>query len=256
MTPRRSLRDTFTYMNNKDFSDIIKKELIKHSITQAEFARIMKVSLPTMKRWLNGNGVLLKDWVIMLEYLELSLSEVATRLGEVQKRTFCYTLKQEEAFAKEEGLLAFFDQLLKGKTHKQISRLFSLDEISIIFYLSKLDRIGLIEWQAGNKIKLLVDGEPSWIENGPLAKKFRMQIIEGHCNKYLDKRKHLKLNLYSLSETSIQKLSLLLDEVSDRTRILELKDQNLDNTKLTTLILGYGLNDIPILTKIPKRLSK
>jgi transcriptional regulator with XRE-family HTH domain len=236
------------------FGKLIKNELKRQGITQQEFAQMMKSSVPTIKRWLKGEGVLLKDWIKMLDCVGLSFSEALLALDGFFSKSFTYTLKQEQLLSTEDGLLAFFDHLLKGKSPKQIARQYSLSEESMIFYLSKLDKVGLIEWQPKNKIKLLVRGEPSWIKMGPLAQKFRRQIIESHVENYIDNRDHLKISIHSLSGESNQKLPSLISDLTEKVRSLEIKDsQNQETKKLTTVILGYGNNDIPILTKIPNK---
>ncbi len=236
------------------FGDLVKAELKRQGLTQQEFAQLMKTSVPTLKRWLRGEGVLLRDWIKMLECLGLGLSDALLRLDGSAQKSFTYTLKQEQLLSTEAGLLAFFDQLLKGRSPKQIARQHTLTEASVVFYLSKLERVGLVEWLPGNRVKLLVSGEPSWISAGPLAQKFRRQIIDGFVEGHIDDRERLKIGLYSLSKGSRRKLSALLDELAEKVRNLEVRDaQDPESKKLTTVILGQGTDDVPILTKIPNR---
>lgn len=215
---------------------------------------MLKISLPTMKRWLKGNGVLLRDWVRMLDMLNLTLVEIAKLAeGELSKKFF-YSLPQEQEFAKEDGLLAFFDALLKGKTVSQIARHHSLSERSVIFYLSRLEKIGLIEWLPKNKVKLLVAGEPNWIKGGPLSKKFRRKIIDAHMSRYIDDSENLKIAVYSLGKESSQRVRLLMSEFVEKIRIFEIKDgSNSDSKKLTTLILGMSQDEPPFLCEVPNR---
>jgi transcriptional regulator with XRE-family HTH domain len=236
------------------FGELVRRELKLQGITQQEFAKIMKTSTPTIKRWLKGEGVLLKDWTRMLDCVGLSLSEALLILEGSSHKSFTYTEKQEQSLSTEEGLLAFFDLILKGRSPKQIARQYNLTEGSIVFYLSKLDKIGLIEWLPDNKVKLLVSGEPRWIKMGPLAQKFRKQIMEGYIGNYIDDRDQLKINIYSLSRESYHKIASLFNDLSEKIRSLEVRDiQDQDIKKLTTIILGYGNNDVPILTQIPNR---
>jgi transcriptional regulator with XRE-family HTH domain len=243
--------------NLESFGKLIKDELKRQVITQEEFAKIMKTSVPTIKRWLKGEGVLLRDWIKMLDCLGLSFAEAIMAIEASSTKVFTYTIEQERLLSTEDGLLAFFDHLLKGKTPAQIARQFSLTQESVIFYLSKLDKVSLVEWLPKNKVKLLVNGEPHWIKMGPLSRKFRKQIIQSHIENYIDDRDHLKVNIYSLSEESLLKLFSIMGEYSDKIRSLEIKDaQKQETKKLTTVIFGHGYNDIAILTKIPNRKYK
>ncbi len=230
--------------------DIIKEK----GYTQEEFAQMMGVSLPTLSRWLRGEGLLFQDLNVMLEKLGVKLSELAMLAeGDVANK-FTYTNEQEDAFVSTEGLLAFFDQLLNGKTASNIARSFKLNERSMNFYLSKLDKLKLIEWLPNNKVKIIVSGEPSWIVGGPLSQKFRKQIINEHIQNHLNNREMLRMGVYSLTVDSNKKINEKFQELMETIRMLEIKDTNSGlPKKLTTVILGYGQNDVPILTKIPNR---
>lgn len=232
----------------------IKDKLKEKGITQDDFAKMMGVSSPTIKRWLKAEGLLFKDLTLMLEKLNVRLSEMAILSEASMINNFTYTKNQEEIFINTEGLLAFFDQLLKDKLPSQIAKNFQLTDKSLNFYLSKLDKMKLIEWLPNNKSKLLVNGEPSWILGGPLSQKFRKQIIENHIEHYINNRDQLKIAIYALSPESYKKINDKYQEILESLRILEIKDsQSIKSTKLTTIILGMGQNIIPILSTIPNK---
>lgn len=230
----------------------IKLKLKEKQITQDEFAQVMSVSSPTIKRWLKGDGLLFKDLSLMLEKLQMKLSDLALLAEGELSYQFTYTKEQEDVFCQVEGLLAFFDQLLKKRSPKQIAKNYKLTDKSLNFYLSKLDKLKLIEWRTDNNAKLLVSGEPSWINNGPLSQKFRKQIMTEHIQLYLNNRDNLKIAIYDLSPDSYKKINDKYQELVEYVRTLEIKDSNSSQAKkLTTLILGRAQNDISLLTKIP-----
>lgn len=230
----------------------IRSQLKARQMTQEEFARVLKTSVPTMKRWLRGEGLLFRDLSRMLEALNLRLSEVSLLAEGEVRSSFTYSFAQEETLAREEGLLAFFDQLLKGKTPTQIARKHQLTEKSLVFYLSKLEKLKLIQWLPKNKVKILVSGEPNWNPGGPLSQKFRRQIVDEHLKNHLFDKDRLRVGVYSLSNESQKKISGYLVELSERLRVLELKDSS-EEHELTTIILGYGDNKLPLLTKTPNK---
>lgn len=241
-------------MNKDIFFDHIKSVIKSKGFTQEEFAQMVGVSTPTIKRWLRGEGLLFADLNKILELLDVRFSEVSLMVEGTERNQFIYTKGQEEVLANTQGLLAFFDLLLSGKTVNQIARQFKLTNKSVMYYLAKLDKIGLIEWLPKNKIKLLVSGEPRWIENGPLATKFRKQMIEEHLSHYWNNRDQLKLGIYSLTSDSYHKIRVKFKEIEDDLRLMEIRDtKSSRNKKLTTLILGYSQKDIPILSQIPNR---
>lgn len=232
----------------------IKFHLKSNNIKQDEFAAMLGVSTPTMKRWLKGEGLLLKDLGRMLGKLDLKLSEISLVAEGEQESKFTYTIKQEEALSKFEGLLAFFDLLLKGKTPNQIAKTYNLTTKSLSFYLSKLDKLQLILWLPKNRVKLLVQGEPNWIKDGPLSQKFRRQIIEGYLLKYGSDHEQLRVGIYSLTKRSHHLISEIFRETLEKIRLLEIKDsQKTDPKRLTTILLGHGQNEVPILINISNK---
>ena len=232
----------------------VKNVIKEKGYTQEEFAQIIGVSMPTLSRWLRGEGLLFQDLNRMLEKLGVKLSDLAMLAEGDLAQKFTYTLEQEDAFVSTEGLLAFFDQLLNGKTVSQIVRSFKLSEKSTSFYLAKLNKLKLIEWLPNNKVKIIVSGEPSWISGGPLSQKFRKQIINEHIQNHLNNREMLRMGVYSLTADSNKKINEKFQEFMESIRMLEIKDTNSGAPKkLMTVILGYGQNDVPILTKIPNR---
>lgn len=241
-------------MNVKRVCNQVRDKIKEKGFTQEEFARMIGVSIPTLSRWLRGEGLLFQDLNLMVEKLGIRLSELAMLAeGDVSNK-FTYSAEQEAVFVNTDGLLAFFDQLLNGKTASHIAKSFKLTEKSINFYLSKLDKLKLIEWLPNNKVKILVNGEPSWIVGGPLSQKLRKQIIDEHIHHYLNSREQLKIGIYSLSSDSYKKINDKYQELIDSVRMMEIKDSNSGVAKkLTTVILGHGQSEIPLLTKIPNR---
>lgn len=239
-------------MDTLNVCNQIRRKIKEKDYTQDEFSKIIGVSIATLNRWLRGEGLLFSDLSLMAEKLEIKLSEIVTLAEGDMVSNFTYTLEQENSFANTEGLLAFFDHLLKGKSVSSIARSYKLSEKSLNFYLSKLDKLKLIEWLPHNKVKLKVNGEPRWLTGGPLSHKFRKQIIDEHIQNHLNNREMLKIGLYSLSQESCKKIEIKQSEFIEFVRTLEIKDtSNNQNSKLTTLILGYGKSDVGLLTKIP-----
>lgn len=171
--------DTIGVMNNdytyKELGANLKNMAKALGVTQAKIAKDLGVSVPTVKRWYAGQSLTIRSVQNISEYLGLSLGELFTSI-ENKKNTFEYTLKQENYLAKNPDLLAFFDQLIRGKSVKQIKNQFSINEHKLSSILLGLDRIKLIELHENNKVKLLKSGEPSWKKDGPLSKRFRTQI--------------------------------------------------------------------------------
>ncbi|MBK9323718.1 MAG: helix-turn-helix transcriptional regulator [Bdellovibrionaceae bacterium] len=95
-------------MDVKKVCNQIKHKIKEKGFTQEEFAKMIGVSIPTLNRWLRGEGLLFKDLNLLLEKLGVKLSELAMLAeGDVSNK-FTYSAEQEAVFVNTDGLLAFF----------------------------------------------------------------------------------------------------------------------------------------------------
>jgi transcriptional regulator with XRE-family HTH domain len=157
---------------------VIKQRVSALGLTQADLARDLGVSLITVKRWYAGKGLRISNLEALAHLLGLKISEILAVADSSGVKTFSYTIAQEEILAADPKLLALFDLLIGGVPLKQIKKKYEMDEKLLTSLLLKLDKMGLIELHANNKIKLVQMGEPLWNESGPLSKKFRAQMIQ------------------------------------------------------------------------------
>lgn len=165
-------------MNNTtiDLLNILKQEAKKSGLTQQQLAKKLNTSLATLKRWLSGEGISLDTTLAIANVLGLSLADIASKVDDQRDLFFNYTEKQELYFSKNPDALAFFDYLLKNFTVKRIKKRFNLSDAKVSNFLSKLDKLELIEWHPNNKVKLLTYGEPRWKKDGHLSKILKPQI--------------------------------------------------------------------------------
>lgn len=170
----------------KRIMNIIKLRASSQGVTQQDLANDLNVSLITIKRWYAGKGLKISNLEMLCNKLSINISEVMNLASESTLKTFYYTKDQEEALAHEPKLLALFDLLIGGFTISKIKKKYKIEDRAITVLLLKLDKIKLIELGSDNKIRLLVEGEPTWNPAGPLTKKFRLQMINeflGHHEK-------------------------------------------------------------------------
>lgn len=162
----------------KEIMECVKKKARELSLTQKQIAKELNVSLPTVKRWWGGKGISIEVLGNICVLLGLTLSDIFLEVENQSNSRFSYTLEQERLLVQNPQALALFDLLISGKSLVQIKRKYNLNESLLNSLLLKLDRVGLIELHAENRIKFPRKGEPQWIVDGPLSQKYRKTMIQ------------------------------------------------------------------------------
>lgn len=182
---------------------VLREEIRRQKLRIVDLAKLLKVSEPTVKRYLAGKGVTLEVWTKLYEVLGLNIRQVAERAGSIMVYQQTYTEKQELAFCRTTGLYAFYDHLFNQYSVQEIMAKHKLTQKSAIFYLKSLDDIGLIKWKSGLEFSMLISGEPNWRRNGPLAKKHKERRLSAffHGKKNSE---HTRLARYLLTPEDLE----------------------------------------------------
>ncbi|HVK60002.1 MAG TPA: helix-turn-helix transcriptional regulator [Bdellovibrionales bacterium] len=235
---------------------LIKDEIERRGYTQAEFAKRMRVSLPTLKRWLAGQGVDLTTWYRLLDELGLSMADTMARLSERHVGQVEYSLRQEDALAKTPGLLAYFNEMLIGKDPTEIMKEHHLSLERTVHYLRKLADVELVEWHGMNVAfveRKFRNSEPKWRKGGPLSKLFRQKLVDSLVFEAKQSPK-LRLGLYSLLAEDIEKIEAKISEAYEQARQAEnrarLSRRKRENMALMTF---FEKHEPEFLTKISNR---
>ncbi len=175
---------------------LIKNKAKSLGLTQKDLAKRLKVSLPTIKRWYSGSTITLESLHSLVTEVGLTLTEVFSSIENSVSENFHYTKEQELFFSTHPDYLAYFDNILRGLSPTQIQKKFKLTEKKQVLYLSKLDKLKLIEWLPNNKIRLIVKGEPIWETNGLLAVKQRADIFKSFIEAEKRSGSHFVLHDY------------------------------------------------------------
>lgn len=182
---------------SKEAAFFIKNKARAKGISQAQLAQSLNVSLPTIKRWFGGGTLTIQSLQQLSAEIGISLTEIFSSIEESSTQGFAYTNEQELFFSNSLEYLAFFDNLLRGHSPAKIQKKFKINDKKLVMYLSKLDKLKLIEWLPKNKVKLLVNGEPIWRKDGLLSKKLRNDIFKDFLDIEDKSKSHFYLHDYT-----------------------------------------------------------
>ncbi|RYZ68472.1 MAG: XRE family transcriptional regulator [Proteobacteria bacterium] len=84
---------------HRELVAIVKARAKTNGLTQAALAKRLSVSLPTMKRWYQGDFVTLENLKRLCDEVGLSLTEAFATVEDAKSLNFQYTNEQEVFFA-------------------------------------------------------------------------------------------------------------------------------------------------------------
>jgi len=152
----------------------LRNELRRKRITAKELAARMGVAEPTMRRWLHGKGLMLDKLDQLCRAAGLDMRDLVGGLPDSRQAQF--TFSQERALAADRALSFLFFSLLNGADPETFQRDFKLPRARVDGYLQMLHRIGLIEYEPGQRIRPLTTRNVAWRPAGPLSKAFESTV--------------------------------------------------------------------------------
>jgi|GEM_PF-2992392 len=191
------------------------KEIAKRKgVRYPELAKRTKVSLPTIKRWMNSDSLSLGDLFKICGALEVSLQDVLAHAEKAPPKSFRFSEDQELFFAKNPSYLGYLYELKNGLTPSQIERKHGIKKASTRIYLKKLQEMRLIAHDGGDSARCLVRGHIEWSDHGPLGVTSSRGMIERFSRRVLSslgKDSSLYLSLWTRLLTKEENQQLQVD---------------------------------------------
>ncbi len=156
--------------------DTLKRELRKQRITYKDVSRSLELSETSVKRLFSEEAFSLKRLEKVCALLHLDLSDLVHLMEKNIELTSQLTLEQEQELVSDIKLLLVALLLVLKLEFHEIVELYEISETEGIRLLAHLDRMKLIELQPGNRVKLMISPNFSWIPNGPIQMFFESKV--------------------------------------------------------------------------------
>ncbi len=191
---------------------VLKKILREKRLNYRALAQHLDLSESSVKRIFSERSFSLERFLEICRIIGISFYELSKiSESDIQEDTYEYSLEQELFFSRNPKYLTYFDLLLKYDSPQKVASQLKLSENETVGFLSKLEKISLIQWLPKNKIKFLTSKNIAWRKNGPL----RQQLFDHAKKEFLTSQfdqtnEFFRFLILDLSERSIQKLILQL----------------------------------------------
>jgi AraC-like DNA-binding protein len=154
----------------------LKKCLRARGVTYAMLARELHLSEASVKRLFSRGTFTLARVEEILRVLDLDLVELARMARGAEGGSAELSLEQETALARDERLLSVFWLLLNGWRFADIVEEFAITRTELTLALAKLERARLIDWEAGERVRLRVAKDFNWRAGGPVKKAYGQRV--------------------------------------------------------------------------------
>ncbi|MDH3635169.1 MAG: helix-turn-helix transcriptional regulator [Gammaproteobacteria bacterium] len=156
--------------------ETLKRELRRQDIKYRQVAQTLGLSEASVKRLFAERSFTLKRLAQVCELLNLEFSDLVHQMEKDIELTEQLTLEQETELVSDIKLLLMAYFLLSKLEFEDIIRIYDISETEGIRLLAKLDRMKLIELQPGNRVKLMIAKNFSFIPRGPIERFYEREV--------------------------------------------------------------------------------
>lgn len=200
--------------------DVLKRELKACGVTYAQVARKLGLSEASVKRMFSRRSFTLKRLDQVCELANTEFSDLARALNQDEKLISQLTHAQEKEIVSNRKLFLVAVCALNHVTLEQILAIYELTKAECIQLLAQLDRLGFIQLQPNNRMRLLVARNFSWLTDGPIQRFFKEQAHNEYFRSHFDRPDEYMIVVNSMlsrasSAAIVAKLKRLARECSE-----------------------------------------
>ena len=156
--------------------DALKRELKVRGITYKGLAERLALSESAVKHMFSAGNFSLRRLDELCEVLELDIADLVTISEAMEPRIEQLTAEQEQEIVSDIKLLLVAYCLINYWTFDEIVQRYDISPEEGLRLLRRLDRMRIIELQPGDRVRLLIANNFSWIKNGAIEKFFRSRV--------------------------------------------------------------------------------
>lgn len=219
----------------------LKKQLKAHGKTYVDVAAALDLSEASVKRLFAEQNFTLLRLEKICQMLVMDFAELVQAMAEDRNTVSQLTREQEHEIVSDLTLLMVTVCIVNGYQYEDLFSQHELDRNEVMRRLAKLDRLKIIDLLPGNRFKLRIAPNFSWIPNGPIQQFFLSKIEQDFFNSRFDSdtERLLVVNglLSDIGNVEMQKkMQRLANEFTDRCS--EDKTIPIDDRHGTTLVIA------------------
>jgi transcriptional regulator with XRE-family HTH domain len=216
----------------------LKRQLKAQGITYAALAKRIGLSEAAVKRMFSRQALSLLRLEEICTVLDIGLTELASEAHQGQAVMAELDEESEQALVEDPALLLTLYLLLNRWTQEDVLAKYRFTMPQWTLLLTRLDRMGVIELQPGNRYRVRTARNFRWRRDGPMERFFRIRLLpEFFSREFNAPDESLLLLSGMISPTSAAQLQHRLDELAGEFDLLMAQDASMPAAQRTGVSL-------------------
>ncbi len=170
------LFENITVTQSDALLETLKRTLRAARVTYADIAAELEMSEANVKRLFATRSFSLQRLETICDLMQMDLGDLFRLHEESRDRIRHLSRQQEKELVSDIRLMLVAVSVRSGMGFDDIVERYRLDASETVRCLARLDRLGIIELLPGNRVKLLIDDDFTWLPHGPIERFFQRQI--------------------------------------------------------------------------------
>ena len=154
----------------------LKKTLKQHGLKYDDVANNLGLSLGAVKRFFAKQDFTINRLDQICAMMDLEISDLVIAMQAQQTQTSQLTQTQEQELVADVKLLLTANLLMNAWTVSEILEVYNITELEMVQYLARLDRMKIIDLHPGNRVKLKISRDFTWIKKGPIQTFYKNHV--------------------------------------------------------------------------------
>jgi transcriptional regulator with XRE-family HTH domain len=164
---------------------VIKRLMKKHGYRYADLARVLKVSVPTVKRIMTRDELALERLIVIADWLAIPLHELIAAAADDPRGASVLTDAQEQLLSSDRIAYIYYHALLTGRPLEDVRARWNLSQREERRVQGVLDDVGLIEVWPGDRLRLRVRGPFNMQHDGPLQRTYFVRVARAIVQRFV-----------------------------------------------------------------------
>ena len=224
----------------------LKKLLKARGATYRDLARALDLSEASVKRLFSARTFTLRRVEEICTFLEVDFFDLARLARGTAATTGELTLVQEKSLAADPRLLGVFYLVFNGWQPDDIYKHYALTRAELVQLVLKLDRLGLAELHAGDRVRLRAPKNLRLRRDGPIERAYGESVLSSFIEGNFERAGGLfRFELRELSKASAVVLQRRVERLAAEFNELAELDSYLPSGQRETTGLALGIRPWP-----------